>query len=153
MSRVLAEIVCEVVIPAPVTPKSIREAVANAIGGPDALHERDGAYSVEIEAYVLEHRDYGADSLCPDCVDTLDPASLIRTVTRSLAGMVWGASTQVSRANVEVWQRGRAPSCYLKLSIQKVKESDNAYQHIEEVCGWTGIGTCPVCGGEEGRIL
>ena len=26
-------------------------------------------------------------------------------------------------------------------------------EHDDELCGWSGLGTCPVCGNEVGRIM
>lgn len=154
MSIVAAEIVCEVVIRAPVTPKSIREAVVNAIGGPDVFAAdkayAESAFAIEIEAFTVEHETYGSDELQPNCIQA--PADLARQVIHALAGITWGLSTQVAKVGVEVWQRGTAPHCYMKLCIQRVTRSEHPYEHLDEVCG-ACIGTCPVCGQECGRIM
>ncbi|MCZ2414409.1 MAG: hypothetical protein LC136_09175 [Burkholderiales bacterium] len=34
-----------------------------------------------------------------------------------------------------------------------ILEHEERSRHDDERCGWTGLGTCPVCGDEVGRIL
>jgi len=61
-------------------------------------------------------------------------------------GRKWEDDSPIAVVTKE--QRERVPE---RIAIQRVL--DALSDHDPEVCGWDGIGTCPICGEEVGRIL
>ena len=78
-------------------------------------------------------------------VETLKPQKGTWTLIAP-NGRKWEADNPIAVVSKE--QRERVPE---HIAVQRILDAINT--HDPEICGWDGMGICPVCGEEVGRIL
>lgn len=82
-----------------------------------------------------------------------DPNECQRRIQRAVAEQARFVSAWAQTGRMLVFMQENGQSVMLNWSEDDPwDESDEVFAHDDDACGWTGLGTCPECGQEVGRI-